>query len=136
MSRKPSSQKRPVAGRSRPRALNSGPARPGYSGGLERSAGVSRRILDKPVWYRAPLPVFAGILLVLLGAGGWLGWQVAEARSQLSRELEVRDGLTRSNRELLDRREKMMSRERIIPLAAEMGLFPPRPEQIRKLGTR
>ena len=71
-----------------------------------------------------------------MSAGGWLGWQVAETRSQLSREREVRDGLTRSNRELLGRREKMMGRERIISLAAEMGLYPPRPEQVRKLGTR
>ena len=137
MSRKPASQKRPVAGRDRRHALNSGAARSGYSGGLKRSAGGSRRILGKPVWYREPLPVVAGmLLLVLLSAGGWLGWQVAETRSQLSREREVRDGLTRSNRELLGRREKMMGRERIISLAAEMGLYPPRPEQVRKLGTR
>jgi uncharacterized protein HemX len=76
------------------------------------------------------------VLVLLLAGGGWLGWQVGRTRSTLSRERLKQAELTRNNRELLARLEKLLIREQIIARAATLGLYPPRPEQIRKLGTR
>jgi len=61
---------------------------------------------------------------------------VARTQSELSRERVEQVDLTRDNRALLARREKLLAREQIIARAATLGLYPPRPEQIRKLGTR
>jgi len=86
---------------------------------------------------RTPLEMALSLILgLLLVGGGWLGWQVARTQSELSRERVEQVDLTRDNRALLARREKLLAREQIIARAATLGLYPPRPEQIRKLGTR
>ncbi len=83
------------------------------------------------------MPVAGFVVLLLLLAGGvWLGWQVGRTRAGLSTEREEQVVLSRHNRELLTQREKLLDRERIIARAAPLKLYPPRPDQIRKLGTR
>jgi hypothetical protein len=74
--------------------------------------------------------------LVLLLAGGWLGWQTGSVRTELSQAREEQIGLARDNHALLARRDKLLAREQIITRAASLGLYPPRPEQIRKLGSK
>jgi hypothetical protein len=74
--------------------------------------------------------------LVLLLAGGWLCWQTGRMRTELSQAREEQTGLARDNHALLARREKLLDREQIISRAANLGLYPPRPEQIRKLGSK
>jgi len=76
------------------------------------------------------------ILVLLLAGGGWLGWQVVRTRAELDREKEAAGVLALDNRVLNDRREKLLAREQIVARAARLGIYPPGPAQIRKLGAR
>jgi hypothetical protein len=80
--------------------------------------------------------VAGGLLFLLLGVGVWLGWQVNTGRAELAREREAGSGLARGNRELTAQRQRLLVKDRILAKAAVLGLYPPRPEQIRKLDHR
>lgn len=86
---------------------------------------------------RATAPILVSLIFVLLLAGGsWLGWKVAQTRSDINRERLTQTKLVRDNRKLSNRRDKMMLRGQIIDRASRLGLYPPRPKQIRKLSPR
>lgn len=73
---------------------------------------------------------------LFLAVSGWLAWQAGQVRAELARQRQVQTDLARSNHELSARKEKLQAREQIIARAAALGLYPPHPDQIRKLGTR
>lgn len=137
MSRKPALQKRQITSRNSGRSLNQGSGRSRLFGRGGFSQSGPRRPYSDQVQLRAPLmKVAISLGLFLLLAGGWLGWQTGNMRTELSQAREEQVGLARDNHALLARREKLLAREQIITRAASLGLYPPRPEQIRKLGSK
>ena len=100
-----------------------------------RRRSVSRRVARDEHWFAQPVPILAAVgLFVLLGCAAWLGWQVQHHNAQLSQEKMAQDSLARSNRFLTGQRDRLLARDNIVNRAAALGLYPARPEQVRKIG--
>lgn len=100
-----------------------------------RRRSVSRRVARDEHWFAQPVSVLAAaVLVVLLGCAGWLGWQVQHHNAQLSQEKMAQDSLVRSNRLLTGQRDRLLARDNIVHRAAALGLYPARPDQVRKIG--
>lgn len=100
-----------------------------------RRRSVSRRVAREVHWFSRPLTVLAvTAAFLLLSGSGWLGWQVQRHNSALFQEKMEQDGLARVNRDLSGQRERLLARDHIIRRAAALGLYPARPDQVRKIG--
>lgn len=99
-----------------------------------RRSGARRAARDEH-WFSQPLPALAAVALLLLVVGsGWLGWQVQQHGSGLSRERMAQDSLSRINRDLAGQRDRLLARENIVNRAKALGLYPAGPDQVRKIG--
>lgn len=111
------------------------PHRPISRPPVVRRRSVSRRVARDEHWFAQPVPVLAAVgLVILLVCSGWLGWQVQHHNSQLSQEKMAQDNLARSNRVLTGQRDRLLARDNIVNRAAALGLYPARPDQLRKIG--
>lgn len=111
------------------------PHRPVSRQASVRRRSVSRRVVRDEHWFAQPVPVLTAIgLVILLVCSGWLGWQVQRHNAQLFQEKMAQDNLDRSNRVLTGQRDRLLSRDNIVNRAAALGLYPARPDQIRKVG--
>lgn len=77
-----------------------------------------------------------GMILLLLSLAGvlsalWVAWALRSELSELSRQELRLEQLQAENGTLMEQRDGLSSRERIEMKAAELGLFPPRSNQLR-----
>ena len=97
-----------------------------------RGGSHHRRALREPRRREGYLSVLAGLIIVaMIGGAGWLAWETAGTESALARARMDGERLSEIQRGLMARRGQMASRENILPRASAMGLYPPRPEQVR-----
>jgi hypothetical protein len=100
-----------------------------------RRRSVSRRVSREGQLLSPPLQVMGAFgLFVLVSCVGWLGWQVQSHHGVLSRERFAQEQLSRTNRELTGQRDRLLARDNIVSRAAGLGLYPARPDQVRKIG--
>jgi len=71
------------------------------------------------------------VMAVSVAASLWFGWRIDKELGELSRNRQEVIEETEANRELLAKRDGLLSRESIAKKAAVLGLFPPTDEQIR-----
>jgi len=90
-------------------------------------AGCSESTLP----WRIGVPMIM-VMAVSVAASLWFGWRIDKELGELSRNRQEVIGETEANRELLAKRDGLLSRESIAKKAAVLGLFPPIDEQIRK----
>jgi len=107
---------------------------------VSRSVPVRRRVVVRrgardEHWFARPSSILAAAaLVILLICGGWLGWQVQRHSSVLSQEKMAQDGLAQTHLLLSGQRDRLLARDNIVHRAETLGLFPARPDQVRKIG--
>lgn len=100
-----------------------------------RRRSVSRRVSREGQVLSQPVQVVAAFgLFVLVSCVGWLGWQVQRHHGVLSQERFAQEQLNRTNRDLTGQRDRLLARDNIVSRAASLGLYPARPDQVRKIG--
>lgn len=82
-------------------------------------------------WFKALGISLLVLALIAVGSGLWVAWAVRSGLDELAAHQQRRHELLEHNRELTERRDQLLARERIEEAAAELGLFPPREGQIR-----
>lgn len=76
-----------------------------------------------------PALALVGLLLTLV-----LGWSLRGAQQQVAQEQARQQQLLSQHRELEQRRDDLQARERIELEAARLGLHPPGPGQVQRMG--
>ncbi len=99
-----------------------------------RQASTLRRSRRQEPGLEPVQVVLVVALLLVFCGGGWLAWQNRAARLELGRARETRNELTRHSQELLAKQQRGESEKNLLPRAAGFGLYPPRPDQLRKQG--
>ena len=82
---------------------------------------------------RAVGVVLATLTLAAVGSGFWVAWAVRSGLDEMACQQQQRQELLQRHRELGEQRHQLLARERIEEEAARLGLFPPRPGQVRPL---
>jgi len=105
----------------------------GRRGGMARAG---RRPADggrggEGAWFKALGVSLLVLALIAGGAGLWVAWAVRSGLDELAAHQQRRHEMLEQNRELAERRDQLLARERIEEAAAKLGLFPPREGQIR-----
>ncbi len=78
-----------------------------------------------------------GILLTVVMVGGigisiWFGWAVRTGLKELAEETRVRQEFTTRHEKLIGEQQTLLKKERIEAVAATVGLFPARREQLQR----
>lgn len=72
------------------------------------------------------------LALVAVSSGLWVAWAVRSSLGELEVAQHRQAELRQERRELSQQRDELQSRERIEAAAAELGLYPPRADQIKR----
>ncbi len=83
------------------------------------------------IWKMLGLVVTVAMAAGVIGSF-WFGWAIRNSLDEISQLKKTRQELTVLNNTLADRRDQLMSEERIEDAAKKIGLYPPAPVQIRK----